>query len=173
VDGTNVVRLPPTKDPTIVVNWKVMVDKAGSYPLRLQSSTGLTLKKTISIEARDENGGTFVLKHFGEIGPGKEFTLRAHVTHPVVGQKLTLKLPSGGMALVDGPAVQEVRPLAGEKKDSVSLVSWRIRVTDKEGTLPVRVVSTTGMARTMTIVLTVDLQVDDPTLFGGKLGKGN
>jgi hypothetical protein len=135
------------------------VDKAGTFPLRLQSSAGLTLKKTISIEPRDETGGTFVLEHTGEIGPGKEFTVRAKVTSPVAGQKLTLKLPAG-LELVDGTLAQAV--------PATSVVTWRIRMTAGDGTMQLRVASTTGMARALTIVLTVEQPGQAPTLFSGK-----
>jgi hypothetical protein len=167
IEGKDVVTLPRSSETSTVVKWKVMVEKAGTFPLRLQSGTGVTLKKTITIEPRDDGGGTFVLKHSGEVAPGSVFKLQAVVTNPVPDQKLTLKLPSG-LELIDAPAVQTVPPGAG-KKDNVSAVSWSIRVKDQEGTLPVRVVSTTGMARTLTIVLSVEQPSDNPTLFtGGK-----
>jgi len=87
VEGTAVTTVPRPVGPTSQVAWKVMVDKPGTFPIRVQSSSGLILKKTIKIEPRDEaGGGTFVLKHSGEIAPGKEFTLRAEVTSPVPGR---------------------------------------------------------------------------------------
>jgi hypothetical protein len=158
VNGSEVVPVPTT-EASSVLKWKVMVDKAGTFPLRLQSSAGLTLKKTISIEPRDETGGTFVLEHTGEIGPGKEFTVRAKVTSPVAGQKLTLKLPAG-LELVDGTLAQAV--------PATSVVTWRIRMTAGDGTMQLRVASTTGMARALTIVLTVEQPGQAPTLFSGK-----
>jgi hypothetical protein len=41
-------------------------------------------------------------------------------------------------------------------------------MTAGDGTLQLRVASTTGMARALTIVLTVDQPGQDPTLFSGK-----
>jgi hypothetical protein len=163
-DGKEVSPVPLAKDGPAVVTWKVLVERAGTFPLRVQSSSGLVLKKTIKIEQRDEGGGTFVLKQSGEIAPDKEFTIRAEVSNPVPGQKLTMTLPKG-LVLADGAAVQTV-PEA--KAGNVSVVSWKVRVTGT-GVLPVRVASTTGMARTMTITLNVQ-QPDGPEqqIFGGK-----
>jgi hypothetical protein len=165
VEGFETMPVLATEEPSSVIKWKVMVDKPGTFKLRVQSTTGLTLKKTITIEPRDETGGTFVLDHSGDVAPGKEFTLLARIANPVAGQKLTLKLPKG-MELIDGSAVEAVLPPAAGQKESV--VAWRIRVTVNEGTLPIRVASTTGMARALTVVLTVERAVPDPTLFSGK-----
>jgi hypothetical protein len=163
--GTEVMPVPRAREPSTVVEWKVMVDKPGTFPLRVQSSTGLTLRKTITIEPRDESGGSFILEHAGEIAPGKEFTVRAKVTRPVADQELTLKLPTG-MTLVDGTPVQAVPP--PDSKDGTSEVTWRIRLTAGDGTLQLRVASSTGMARALTVVLTVEQPNQDPTLFSGK-----
>jgi hypothetical protein len=136
-----------------------MVYQAGTFPLRLVSSTGLTLKKTIVIEEVAEKGGDFTLDHAGEIAPGKEFTVRATVTDPVAGQKLTLMPLPRGLQLTEGAAEQLV-PRDG-------LVSWRVRVLG-HGTFGVRVASTTGVVQGFTMTLSVEEPApSQPQLFGG------
>ena len=104
-----------------------------------------------------------MLRHAGEIAPGKEFTVRAEVTNAAVGQKLTLTLPQG-LELADGAAVRAVPKAV----DGLSVVAWKVRVTGT-GTLPIRVASSTGVARTMTITLNVQqTEASGPQLFGGK-----
>jgi len=66
---------------------------------------------------------------------------------------LTLTLPKG-LELTEGAAVRAVPALADGKKDGTTSVTWKVRVVGT-GTLPVRVGSTTGMARTLTITLNV------------------
>jgi hypothetical protein len=159
VEGEEKMPVAAGKEPTTLVTWKVKVGKAGTFPLRVESSNGIVLKKTISIEQREEKketGGTFELTYAGDIEPGKEFKLLAKVSQPVPGQKLTLTLPRE-IQLVEGAAARSVPAATG----NTSLVSWRVRVLDK-GTLSIRVESSTGMVRTMTITLTAA-----PTSGGG------
>lgn len=167
VEGQEKMAVPRSRRALSVVSWKVMVEKPGAFPLRVESSTGMAVKKTITIEQRDEqpSGGTFELAYAGDIEPGKEFKLLARVQQPVAGQKLTLKLPKQ-MELVDG---QVTRPVPAATSGS-SQVSWKVRVLDK-GTLVMHVESSTGMVRTMTITLTATTPPPGEggkQIFGGK-----
>jgi hypothetical protein len=166
VDGPETAPMPRRKDPVALVAWKVQVDKPGTFPLRVQSSNGIILKKTITItqtEEKKETGGNFELSFAGDIEPGKEFKLLAKVQQPVTGQKLALTLPKE-LQLMEGPAERSV-PAAGK---GTATVTWRVRVLDK-GTLPIRVESSTGMVRTMTITLTAAPSSSDggKQIFGG------
>ena len=69
---------------------KCLCTGPGTFSVRLISSAGLALKKTITIERGNDKGGSFMLDYVGDIAPGKEFTVRAKVTNPVAGQQLTL-----------------------------------------------------------------------------------
>jgi hypothetical protein len=163
VEGEEKMAVPRTTEPTSVISWKVMVDRPGVFPLRVESSNGIALKKTITIEQRQEvAGGNFDLAYAGDIEPGKEFKLITKVSQPVPGQKLTLQLPRQ-MELIEGPAVHPV-PTG---KDGTSLVTWRVRVLDK-GTMELRVESSTGMSRKMTITLTTTT----PSASGGQIFPG-
>jgi predicted secreted protein len=161
--GSEEMPVVPTRDGAAVVEWKVLVYQPGTYPLRLMSSTGLVLKKTITIEQSESKGGDFKLEYLGDIAPGKEFTVLAKVTDPVPGQKLTLMPLPAGLALVDGPAAKAVPAPATEKDGGGSEVAWRIRVLDA-GRLSVRVASTTGTVQSFTITITVE-----PLSGGGRL----
>jgi hypothetical protein len=125
------------------VRWTVKVQKAGKFPLRVESSTGVTQRKTITIESADANAGKFLVELSGEIAPGKVFYATARVTNPVKGQTLTLKLEKG-LELKEGDGTQPVTELG--------TVRWGIHVAEV-GRLPVRVESSTGVARTKTITL--------------------
>jgi len=167
-EGEQAVPVERVKDRATVIDWQVMVDQPGTYPMRLVSSTGVTLKKTIIIEQNHEKGGDFRLGHEGDIAPGQEFTVRADVTTPVAGQKLTLMPLPPGLRLVDGPAVQVVPPPTDGKHEGHSVVTWRVSVVDK-GTLHVRVASTTGVIQSFTITIAAEQPVGSgPQLFGGK-----
>ncbi len=125
------------------VSWLVKVEKAGKFPLGVKSSTGVTQKKTITIESADASAGRFVVELTGEIAPGKVFYATARVNNPVKGQTLTLKLQNG-LELKEGESTQPVGDLGTAR--------WGIRVAGV-GRLPVRVESSTGVARTKTITL--------------------
>ena len=73
--------------------WKVRVGQAGKYTVGVKSTTGVTQRKTLLIEPPGEVDGRFTFELVGEIRAGKEFTVKAQVTKPVVDQKLTLNLP--------------------------------------------------------------------------------
>jgi len=159
VEGQPVVPISRGKEATTVVHWKVMVYQPGAFPLRLISSAGLTLKKTIVIEEVADKGGDFTLDHVGEIAPGKDFTVRAKVADAVAGQKLTLLPLPRGLQLTDGPAEQTVPP--------DGLLTWRVRVLGN-GTFAVRVASTTGVVQGFTMTLTMEEPSGPvPQLFGG------
>jgi hypothetical protein len=155
VAGSEEMPVVPVPDAATSIVWKVLVYQPGVYPLRLLSSTGLALKKTITIEQSEVKGGDFKLECLGEIAPGKEITVLAKVTNPVPMQKLTLMPLPTSLELVDGPAAKAVPPPATDKDGEISEVTWRLRVLDA-GRLPVRVASTTGVVQSFTIVITVE-----------------
>jgi predicted secreted protein len=133
------------KGGTSVVTWKVKVLQPGTHAVRVVSSTGLALTKTLRIDAEP---GRFVLDLAGDIAPGKDFDVLARVTNPVAGQRLTLQLPDA-LELKGGEATQLVPPaMAG----GMSTVTWRVHVREG-GRLPVRVRSTTGVTRAKTITI--------------------
>ena len=127
------------------VRWTVKVQKAGRFTLGVASSTGVTQKKTLTIEEVDTSAGKFALGLSGEIKPGKVFYVTARVTNPLKGQTLKLKLSTDTLALADGAEVQAVAP-PGE-------VRWGVRVL-QEGELRVRVESpATGVTQGKRITL--------------------
>jgi hypothetical protein len=97
----------------------------------------------------------------GAIQPGKDFTIRALVTNPVAGQKLTLTLPAG-LKLKKGGREQLVPRLPGGQSEGTSMVEWQAQLAGR-GRLPIRVESTTGVARTKTLNITGS---ERPALFG-------
>jgi hypothetical protein len=151
--GQDKMAVPTTKESPSVITWKVMVDKPGTYPLSVESSTGVTLKKKITIDQREETGNAaFILGQAGDIEAGKEFSLLATVNQLPQGQKMTLTLtfPKGGLELRDKSAVRQVTGGA----DGAGKTSWRVYVPDKVGTVQLRVESSNGMVRTITITIT-------------------
>ncbi len=157
-DGAETQLVPPApeKGGIASVTWKVKVPQPGKFPLRVESSTGVVQKKTITIEQADTNDGRFTLELSGAIAPGKEFVVTGKVTNPVSGQKLTLTLPRA-LLLVEGAQTQAV-------PRGTSEVQWTVRVLER-GRLPVRVESSTGVARTKTITIT-EVQNPQGELFG-------
>jgi hypothetical protein len=167
VAGNEEMPVVPAGDAPAVVRWEVFVYQPGTYPLRLISSGGVTLRKTIAVEQGKDSGGSFLLDCIGNIAPGKEFTVQAKVTNPLAGQKLTLLPLPEGLELVDSPAARAVPSPANGTPEGLSAVAWRLRVTDK-GILPVRVASTTGVVQSFTITITVDQPAGSiRQLFGG------
>jgi hypothetical protein len=154
VAGDETQAVPPGKDGK-PVRWDVKVRQTGKYTLRVRSSTGVTYPKTITLEKTEHKVGRFELKFAGDIAPGKEFQVVATVAEPVPKQELTLTLPPG-LQLEAGAVTQPVPPA----QEMGSSVSWTVRVVER-GRLPVRVDSSTGIARTSTI-----------TISGGAAGPG-
>ncbi len=134
-----------TSDASLV--WKVRVTQVGKYTVGVKSTTGITQRKTLMIEPPGESAGRFTFELVGDIQPGKEFTVKAQVAKPVTDQKLTLNLPKG-LTLVKSDAEQLV-----PREGNLATLTWQVRVTGS-GRLPVRVESSTGLARTKTISLT-------------------
>src|SRR5262249_35553237 len=136
---------------TSVVAWEVKVLGLGDLPIRVRSSTGLTKVRTLSLSQEnvpvDKNAGKFDLEFAGDIAPDKEFRIIARVTNPAPDQKLKLDVPRQ-LKLVEGPATQSVPSTKG-----VHQVVWRVRIIER-GTIPVRVESTTGIAKRKTIKIT-------------------
>jgi hypothetical protein len=158
VRGLETEPVPPAAGNAASVSWAVAVDGPGRHTVAVKSSTGVTVRKTLAIESQD-GPGRFALAFAGTIKKGETFDVIARVTDPVPGQKLTLKLPEG-LKLEGDPEVQEVRAGGG-----ASDVTWRVRVVGL-GRLPVRVESSTGVARTKTLTLT---GVEGPgQIFGGR-----
>ncbi len=133
--------------------WQVKVREAGKFLVAVKSTTGVTQRKTVIIEPPSDQAGRFNFDITGDIRPGKEFTITAKVSDPLANQTLTLTLPKG-LQLTCGEITQPVAP--GKE----SAVIWRARCTEGRR-LPVRIESSTGLARTKTITLT-----DNSTLFG-------
>src|SRR5262249_38101265 len=135
-----------------VVTWEVKVLALGQLPVRVRSSTGLTKVRTLSLVQEttpvDPNAGKFVLGLAGDIAPGKEFRIIAKVTDPAPDQKLTLDVPTKLLKLTKGPTTQRVPSTKG-----VHQVVWHVQVLDR-GVIPVRVESTTGIAKRKTITIT-------------------
>ncbi len=148
-------------DDQSTVAWKVQVAEPGKFPVRVQSSTGESQKKTITIGRVDARAGKFTLELIGAIQPGKDFGIRALVSNPVEGQKLTLTLPTG-LKLLTGDREQLVPRLANGQTQGSSSVEWQAQIVGR-GRLPIRVESTTGIARTKTITIS---GTDGPALFG-------
>jgi hypothetical protein len=134
--------------------WKVKIREAGKFLVGVKSTTGITQRKTVVIEPPNDLAGRFNFEFAGDIRPGKQFTITAKVTEPLPGQTLTATLPQG-LQLANGDLTQSVAP--GKE----SIVSWQVRVVES-GRLPVRIASSTGLARTKTISLTES----NKTLFG-------
>ena len=154
-DGLELIAGNPTQEaqPNSPVAWQVKVREAGKFLVAVKSTTGVTQRKTVVIEPPSDQAGRFNFDFTGDIRPGKEFTITAKVSDPLANQTLTLALPKG-LQLTNGELTQPVAP--GKE----SAVTWRVRCTES-GRLPVRIESSTGLARTKTITLT-----DNSTLFG-------
>src|SRR5262249_8628254 len=96
ISGQEKELLPPAgMDNRSSVAWRVLVRQPGKYPLRVHPRPGKSQKKPITIGRADDRAGKFTFQLVGAIQPGKDFTIRALVTNPVAGQKLTLTLPAG------------------------------------------------------------------------------
>jgi hypothetical protein len=157
------VAQPAGKDGVSTVAWEVKLMAAGKHKVAVRSSTGITVSKTISIEPPNEKAGHFVLAFSDGIAMKKDFEVRARVTNPVRGQKLTLTLPKG-LKLEAGDETQAVPALAEGAREGVSTVTWRVRV-EGLGVLRVRVASTTGVARTKVLTLS---GADGPSQIFGR-----
>jgi hypothetical protein len=138
--------------PGALVAWQVKIREAGKFLVGVKSTTGVTQRKTVIIEPPSDQAGRFNFDFAGDIRPGKEFTITAKVNDPLPGQTLVLALPKG-LRLMKGDSTQLIAP--GKE----SAVTWNVRVTES-GRLPVRIESSTGLARTKTITLS------ENTLFG-------
>jgi hypothetical protein len=130
---------------TSLVTWKVRVDRTGTFRLVVNSSTGLSQAKTLTIAQAE--GGKLALDLTGSFVPGQKFRVIAKVTDPVAGQKLTLQLPPG-LQRSDGDAEKAIPDGAGKQ----ATVEWEVRVLNA-GKFPVRVVSSTGVAQTKTLTI--------------------
>jgi hypothetical protein len=154
VAGAETQPVPADKGAPKPLAWEVKVLRTGKFTLRVRSSTGVTYPKTITLQESEQNVGRFDLK-FVAIVPGKEYQLVALVKTPVPKQELKVTLPSG-LQLVEG-AISQLVP---EPQEDGARLSWTLRVVER-GRLPVRVDSSTGIARTSTI-----------TISGGDAGPG-
>jgi hypothetical protein len=155
VGGEETQPVPPGKGETKPVTWEVKVLRTGKYTLRVRSSTGVTYPKTITLQEAEQNVGRFDLNFVGAVAPGKEFQVVALVQTPVPRQELKLTLPPG-LQLVEGAIAQ----LVPAPQEGGARVNWTVRVVER-GRLPVRVDSSTGIARTRTM-----------TISGGDAGPG-
>jgi predicted secreted protein len=140
------------------ISWKVKIHEIGKHTVGVKSSTGITQRKTLQIEPPGDQPGRFTFAISGLTRPGKAFSIKAEVTNPVAGQTLTLVLKEG-LQLAGSEATQPVPQTV--TADGVSLVSWEVIAT-RSGLLPVRIESSTKLARTKTI----DLRERPSSLFG-------
>ncbi len=129
------------------LRWPVQVGATGKFSVRVVSSTGVAQKKTVTIEPPSDQAGRFNFTLTGDIRPGKEFQVSAEVTSPVAGQTLSLVLPKGMQALTAD------RQLVPATTKSTASVQWTVRILET-GRHPIRVESSTGLARTKTLNLT-------------------
>ncbi|MCC6419752.1 MAG: zinc ribbon domain-containing protein [Gemmataceae bacterium] len=154
VEGDQTMPVPPAaggKDQTSLVTWKAKVLETGVFPLRVHSNNGLSQSKTITIARPDApTSGRLLVELDGGFEPGQVFAVRGTVIAPTAGQTLTLKLPAG-LDRVEGDATQTV-PAPGGDTDGASTVTWKVRV-GTPGKFPVRVESSTGVARTKTLTI--------------------
>jgi hypothetical protein len=133
------------------VAWPVKTLEPGKYPIKVISSTGTGIKKTLTIDPPvSSDGGDFKMDFSGTIAPGKEFRILAKVVHPAQNQKLTLVLPEG-IKLLDDAAIVSVPAAAA---NGISAVSWNVRL-EQAGKLTVRIESSTGQVKTRTISTTI------------------
>jgi hypothetical protein len=151
VQGDARVPVPAGKGspPTSIVTWKAKVLKTGEFRIRVDSSTGISQSKTITITP--STGGRFTLTLDGAIEPGKVFDVRATVTDPVPGQTLTLNVPPA-LERVGGKEVEPVPQPPGDNKAATSTVTWKVKVREA-GKHAVRVVSSTGLVQTKTLTI--------------------
>ena len=151
VEGAAEQAVPPlpggVKTGTTLVTWKAKVREPGKYPIRVQSSTGVTQTKTITIAQPEKTGGAFKMSLKGDIAPGKTFKVQADVANPVVGQTLKLLLPPAGLRC-SSDLEQAVPQPAGEGDKIV--LTWEVKVLEP-GKFPVKVQSSTGVTQTKTI----------------------
>lgn len=136
--------MPPEQGNVRVVRWTVRVEKDGAHLLKVQSSTGGEIRKTLRVDEPLEAIDRFALSLEGDWKPGSAGTLVASVTDAAKGQSLVLTLPPG-LRLVDSPAEQVVPALAFPLPGLASKVTWNVRV-ERTGQFPVRVESSTGSA---------------------------
>ncbi len=130
------------------VRWRVRVLKAGKFPVRVVSSTGIAQAKTLTVVQPGAAASNFRIALKGDFAPGRTFTVSAEVSHPAPGQTLTLQLPAG-LQRVEGGEVQRVPEAA------VASLSWQVKVL-RAGKFPVRVASSTG------VVQRKDLRIEEP-----------
>jgi hypothetical protein len=136
------------RNATVILTWRVKVQRTGVFRLKVRSSTGQSQTKTITI-ARPEGptGGNFTLHLSGDFQPGQSFRVEARVKEPEPGQSLTLRLPPG-LQRFEGGEVEPVPPAKG----LLSTVAWKVKVTEV-GKHPVRVQSSTGVTQTKTVLI--------------------
>ena len=132
------------------VAWSVKILEPGKFPIKVLSSTGIAVKKTLTIDTAVSNQGDFTMAIEGVSGPGKDFRILAKVAQPAHNQVLTLVLPDG-IKLLEGTAAWTVPPADSK---GFSIVSWNVRL-ERAGTLQVRIESNTGQVKTRTISTTI------------------
>jgi predicted secreted protein len=141
--------VPPTTDGKSSLAWSVRVMKAGRYPIKVASSTGVTHTKTITILEPEEGAGRFEVSLKGDFEPGKKFHVTAKVENPLPKQTVKLELPEG-LVILEEKELRTVPPPAEAK--GTSKVSWPVRI-EKTGRYLVRVASNTGVVRRKTLTI--------------------
>jgi hypothetical protein len=148
IEGKQKVPVPPPGEgKTSVITWKAKVLEPGQFPIKVKSTTGASVTKTVTISRPNIDGGKVTLELKGPYEPGKEFTVIARVKDALPDQSLTLQLPDG----LQRTAGNEKEPVAGGEKDAV--VTWSVKVL-KPGKFSLRVKSSTGVVYTKTLTIT-------------------
>jgi hypothetical protein len=142
---------PPNPEGVSTAIWKVKIGDVGRFPIRVVSSTGVAMTKTLIINRGEIGPGKIEMGLAGDIGVGKDkkFQVIATVTDPVPNQSVNLVLPPELVRLSDS-AIKQVPPA---DKGKTSSVSWDVQV-QKEGKFSIAVESSTGMTvkKTLSIV---------------------
>lgn len=128
--------------------WKVRVEDLGTHTVRVASTSGIARSKTLRIERPKDEPGRFTFDLHGDIQPGKVIEVKATVVDPAAGQTLKLHLTEE-MSREEGP---ETRPVPPPASGRLSEVVWRVRIL-RTGRLVIRVESSTGVARSKTLLL--------------------
>jgi hypothetical protein len=137
------------KDASAEVAWRVQVEKAGKFAVRVSSSTGVARTSLLTITQPDAGAGRFKLALEGDFAPGKVFSVLARVDNPVPKQTLALVLPAD-LRCVEGDLTTTV-PEPGIR-DGASVMTWKVKV-ERPGRHTVRVVSSTGVGQGKVITI--------------------
>jgi hypothetical protein len=125
------------------IAWKVKIDAPGKYSVGVKSTTGVTQRKTLLIEAPNRAEGYFQILLVGNFTPGKVFTVSTKVINPAPDQRLTLVLPPE-LERVEGDETRVAR--------ADDAITWKVKI-GAAGKFPVAVKSTTGLTQRKTLII--------------------